>query len=110
MKNSEEVRFVYVMGYRPSLRNENVRPLTIAYRFNDEKKVIEYNSAMCSEKDQFVKATGRMKAQKRLEAVEVPGRLGLAKPNGIIDYSEVSDESGNPKYNLIAQKLHSLFV
>lgn len=97
MKNDNEIRFVYVRDFQ---MDGETRPLTIAYRFNDEAQQIEYNSAACSPKDQFVKATGRLKATARLTK-------GVKKPNGAIPYSAVSDDTG-PKYNLIAAELHAI--
>jgi len=97
MKNDSEIRFVYVRDYEEDGVN---RPLTIAYRFNDEAEQIEFNTAKCSPKDQFVKATGRLKAAARLTK-------GKVKPNGTIPYSMVSDGTG-PKYNLIAAELHAI--
>lgn len=90
--NDNEIRFVYV--------RTNRRPTTIAYLFDDENKQIIYNSAACSEKDQFVKSVGRLKATKRLT-------LGVKRANGTIPYEVVADESGHPKYNLIAAELHA---
>lgn len=103
-QNDNELRFVYIRDAVELDRRGKtlVRPVTVVYRFNDEKRQVEYNISRCSEKDQFVKAIGRMKATKRL--------LGSKKrPNSAIPYAFVSDDGVNPRYAKIAQEFHSIF-
>ena len=92
--NSQEVRFVYI--------RDNVRPVTVAYLFDDEKARIAYNHAVCGDKDAFSRKVGRAVASGRLEK-NVP-----ARGNKFIPYAQVGVD-GMPKYGLIASELHYLF-
>ncbi len=92
--NKNETRFVYV--------RQNKRPVTIAYRFNDERGVVEYNYALCGKRDNFSKKIGRAVATGRLNTDSVKS------PNSAVSYDMVS-EDGKPRYNLIAAHLYFLF-
>lgn len=93
--NTKEIRFVYV---KPTKKRRGIT--TVAYRFNDTDKCIEYNSARCSTNDQFNKHTGRVKAC---------GRLLSGKTNGSIPYESVANENGTPRYAYITAELISRF-
>lgn len=91
---TDDVRFMYI--------RHAVRPITIAYRFNDEANRVEYNFTRCSEKDQFVKHTGRVKATGRLKA---GNSTTVQHPNKFIPYTEVANEHGRPSYKRISARL-----
>ncbi len=98
---SDKIRYVYIMDGKTSRKRPVFRPVTVAYMFDDEKQCIVYNYARCSEKDQFVKAAGRLKASSRL-------LHGKKQPNQYLAYAQVGVD-GVPRYGIIAAELHARF-
>lgn len=102
----KDVRFFYAKSHYD--QDGNNRPVTVAYRFNDEKGVIEFNTAVCGVKDHFNRNVGRAVSSGRLAANKP------SHPNQVIPYAEVSGwrESDNttcPRYGLIAGVLSDIF-
>lgn len=105
---ANDVRYIYV---REGYENDDLPtgPITIAYRFNDEKGVVEFNTATCGKKDNFSRKVGRAVASGRLSANK------SSHPNRSVPYGKVSgtDERTNtigPKYNIIAGVLTDMVL
>jgi pantothenate kinase type III len=80
-----QTKFVY-------LRNKR-KNITIAYKFDDEKGQIVFNSAQCNKLDTFVKAAGRHIAAARLEnnRKETPNRTASYKEIGSDRYVAIAN-------------------
>jgi hypothetical protein len=55
-------RFVYITNLKKT------GPITAAFRYNDQKQVIEFEFARCGKADVFSKAIGRVVSHGRLQA------------------------------------------
>jgi hypothetical protein len=80
----KKVRFVYV-------NNSAGRRVTVAYQYDDQKRSINFATAQCSKRDQFVKKIGRDVAFGRLSA------HGGAR----LTWEAIAD-NGAPNYSQIA--------
>lgn len=77
---------------------------TVAYKFDDDNRLIIYNNARCSYKDNFCKKTGRTLSAGRLSSI--PERAGFLTSS--ISYDQFSE--GKPTYKGIANYFNSLFA
>ena len=70
-----KVRFIYI-------NSKDGRRNTIAYVYDDPNSQIKWAVAQCSEKDQFIKATGRLKASARLTSPRTSNTMPFSGMGG----------------------------
>lgn len=92
-------RFIHITTNKESLNLK--RPMTIAYRYNDERQTIQFSIAECSKRDIFCKRVGRMVSYGRLD--KHPNNINYSNFKGDLSYKNVTNTIVNQVLEQYAQ-------